>query len=74
MSFDITDGRNRYGRCPGCGAAIGMGLVCTLTGLAVQCGRCGFRGPEIPPDTPWTPEVDRAAFEAWNALPRRPRP
>lgn len=77
-TFDICDGRNRYNPCPECGRGFGMGLVTKPTRpmtLAVQCGICGHRGPEIvvpePKDEersaiPWH-ERDRLAFEGWNA-------
>lgn len=67
--FDIRDGRNRYAPCPRCGATLGMGLITKTTGLAVQCaGSCDFRGPEIAVTGAWSPEDDRAAFDAWNSL------
>lgn len=72
MAFDITDGRNRYAPCPRCGAALGMGLTSSKIGIAVECQACEFRGPESHLDARlgWTPEVDRVAFDEWNALPR----
>lgn len=72
MTFDITDGRNRYAPCPKCGATLGMGLTLSRIGIAVECLACEFRGPEshLDPHLGWTPEVDRTAFDGWNAIPR----
>lgn len=69
MTFDITDGRNRYQPCPRCLAGIGMGLSVKAGTLAVECAYCGFRGPEIS-GVPGSAETDRAAFDGWNAVPR----
>lgn len=80
--FDISDGRrNRYEPCPKCSASIGMGLSTKNGFVAVSCGWCDHRGPEIqapPPDqwetwpVPWH-ERDRQAFEAWNKQSRDAR-
>jgi predicted nucleic-acid-binding Zn-ribbon protein len=79
-SFDISDGRNRYKPCPKCASEFGMGLIskggkwASGVGLvekgtiAVQCTICGFRGPEVVNNT--NGASDRAAFDAWNGLPR----
>ena len=63
MEFDITDGRNRYAPCPGCGgvACAGMGGGNGMT--AVFCTVCGHRGPEFLNSA----DSDRLAFEAWWA-------
>jgi hypothetical protein len=73
--FDITDSRNRYEPCPRCKRDFGMGLAwrrgVTIEdgGLrAVECD-CGFRGTEIA--GPVGSATDKAAFDAWNAMPRR---
>jgi hypothetical protein len=64
--FDITDGRHRYLPCPRCGATLNMGLCHRDDMLAVQCGYCQFRGPEVAGRV--SEQKDRCAFNAWNAL------
>jgi hypothetical protein len=72
--FDIRSASNRYLPCPACGGTVGiMGLVGRgpLALLAVEC-QCDFRGPEFARDANDILAADRAAFDAWNALPRKP--
>lgn len=67
--FDICDGRNQYRPCPSCLSISEMGLVSKDMALAVQCMRCGFRGPGVKHDAPGA-QRDKWAFDAWNDLPR----
>jgi len=66
--FDVGDGINRYRPCPQCLSDSGMGLVSEDRALAVQCTRCGFRGPALKGSPSW--QQDKWAFDAWNDLPR----
>jgi predicted RNA-binding Zn-ribbon protein involved in translation (DUF1610 family) len=79
IPFDICDPSNVYFPCPACGSIQNMGLVTVKSKLAVQCGDCGHRGPEIkePPAGDWegwtvTPQQrDQQAFDGWNEASRQ---
>jgi hypothetical protein len=70
--FDITDARNKYNPCKKCGNCL-VGLRTRNGRIAVECD-CGHRGPEIPAwmelscDDRGSWEVDKLAFDEWNAL------
>jgi len=73
MPFDICDGKNKYNPCQKCGATFGMGLSTRNNRLAVECGECGRRGPEVivpeMVDAEWLRNCaarDEQAFLAWN--------
>jgi hypothetical protein len=67
--FDIRDGKNRYMPCMNCGARYGMGLVTRGGKLAVQCGTCGNRGPDV--SGPIGSDQDKSALGAWNGMTRK---
>jgi hypothetical protein len=67
--FDITDGRNRYEPCPGCGSLLDMGLTSRKGFVFVWCPHCNCEGPHIQQSYPLT-EADRLAFNAWNSMKR----
>lgn len=56
--FDITDGKNRYNPCPGCGATLHMGMTSKAGKPLVICIQCDHEGPRH--------DTDKAAFDAWN--------
>jgi hypothetical protein len=70
--FDITDTQNKYNLCKKCGGN-SVGLRTRKGRIAVECD-CGNRGPEIPAwlelscDDRQSWEVDKLAFDGWNAL------
>lgn len=65
MKFDITDGKNKYEPCPGCGATDSMGLA-SHGGIHVVCGYCDHKGKAFPIDRDDLTSADKLAFDAWN--------
>jgi uncharacterized Zn finger protein len=62
IPFDITDGRNRYAPCPGCGHVCCAGVITHGGMSAIECLNCHHRGPEFPYRVK---DVDLKMYEAW---------